>query len=294
YMVSDLREAVYIYDDLTTFLSTAIPSSLSAAITATAGSVPVLAFWKTQPVDLSGLAVANVNACTTTFTAAASPATAADLQNECKALLQSRHAYTLVVYVQTVGSDDTWSGEARLRRYELQKYKDNEPTVTNKMEWNTGYVDPVVSGFATWPKIGTTNCQTAPVATAYATCKARNPGIVGGSTAVMMDFVAHPWRQTTESTLAAPTALTDISCPATGYTALPQSTATPPIPQSRSFYACIRDTAAASTDGSFNYDNQDVVIHLKGNAKGRSGTTSNILTTAQTQITMRGVIDQSP
>lgn len=293
YIVSDLREAVYIYDDFnftsnsTSYnLTSFIPSSLTATVSATSGSIPVLAFWKTEQVDLTSL---NSAVCTTSFTTADTLASATDLQSECSAIKQSRHAYTLVVYVQTVGTDSTWSGESRLRRYELKKYTDNKPTVTNKMEWNQGYVDPVVVGFETWPYSGATNCQTS--TSSYSICKAKKPGTVGGSTAVVMDFVAHPWRNSNESTLATLTAGA-VSC-ATGYSLMPRASDGTPL--SRSFYACVRNTAAANTDGSYNYTSQDIIVYLKGNAKGRAGTNNDtILPIVQTQITMRGVIDQNP
>ncbi|MGA0199751.1 MAG: hypothetical protein ACO3NK_11650, partial [Prochlorotrichaceae cyanobacterium] len=58
---------------------------------------------------------------------------------------------------------------------------------------------------------------------------------------------------------------------------------------SRTFYACVRSSTASVGQ------NQDVILFLRGNAKGRSGTETDLRTAVlQTRVTLRGIIDKEP
>jgi len=283
YIAADMKEAVYVYDGSANSKSTStIPSyyratnSSLAASGGTAASnflpdltgIPVLAFWKTDPVDTSVLPAD----CTTMTTDA--------LDRECAALKKRRHSYTLVVYTQDVSnSDNTWSGKARIKRYALEKYSNVAALTRNK-----GYVDPAEAGsgtFETWPYAEAINLQSCtsncpPGALSRYTSDANLLGTATGTAVTVTDFVDElkPSDITT-----APT------CPA-NYDPTPRATTTALL--SHTFYACVRDVSGDTGK------NQDVLVFLRGNASGR-GTfagTNGPLPVLQTQITMRGVIEK--
>lgn len=280
YIASDMKEAVYVYDGGQNPQSTdTIPSyyrktntaladddtdNSSSAFLPTFTGIPVLAFWKTDPVDTSVLPAD----CTM-----GTPA----LTNECAALKKRRHTYNLVVYLQDdTNNSGTWSGNARIKRYELTKYA-NVAT----LERNKGYVDPAEAGsgvFDTWPYAGTTNLQNCSSSCPLgAISDSSKRGTAEGSAIVVTDFADE----------LTPTGLSVPSCPA-GYNITPRATDAGTAPLSYTFYACIRDT-----DGEIGR-NQDVFVYLRGNVEGRAGFqgTSGPTPILQTQITMRGVIEK--
>lgn len=135
YITSDLREAVYIYDD---------PSKIKAYIPGFGTSKPVIAFWKPNLVDEKKLE--KLGDCSTSFTTDEAKIA------ECETLLLRRNTYSLVVYLQSKNdSGSIWKGQSRIMRYELPKYKD-----ITKLEPSLGYVDPSRkdTSFQNWPKDG--------------------------------------------------------------------------------------------------------------------------------------------
>ena len=332
YITTDLRESVYIYDgscsnpDGTSTpcntYANYLPESLNEPPTVANDkdySIPVLAFWKTEALDLSALQT-SINALPDTdkddkkecedFVATKNQDVAIQ---ECEDLLLQRTAYSLVVYVQQRRSDD-WSGESQIARYELKKYQDdpvlNSSDLSENLPRNSGYVDPAATGvFRNWPfNANNVNCQADPV-----TCQLRGfnleddpPKIVpfestwGIYKRVLIDFAAHPNRKydpvTETSSLALPTTSDPPITPSTlcplDYLHTPRldnpkdSIGSGTV-LSRNFYACIR----RADSGQF----QDIIVYLRGNPKGRSGVqTDVIMPLYQTQITMRGVIDRNP
>lgn len=133
YISDDVREAVYIYSTPTTVTSqlTDLPGS---------AGIPVLAFWRPDPVDTSVLP-----ACST-FGAASTAG-----YRECEVLRIRQSAYSLVVYLQKPqDTNANWSGKSRIIRYELDKYT-NIPTLAS----TTGYRDPATgTNFSAWTRLG--------------------------------------------------------------------------------------------------------------------------------------------
>ena len=152
YIGDDIREAVYIYSTPSTVvgqLADIVPSS---------DGVPILAFWRPEPVDTSVLPAActSLGASTTT------------IFRQCEVLKIRQSAYSLVVYLQKPkDSNATWKGKSRIVRYKLDKYS-NLATLTS----TPGYRDPASEGvnFSTWSSLGTT----------------------AGSKSVLVDFVDAP------------------------------------------------------------------------------------------------------
>ena len=319
YITTDLRESVYVYDGSCSnpdgsgpycpSYAPFIPTSLNDA-----DSSPVLAFWKTKSLDLTELEqdVAALTGKECDSFSDGTDGSPKDLAaQECEDLLYQRTAYTLVVYVHEFSSSTTWSGESRITRYELDKYK-GDPildavAMSKTLSRHPGYVDPAATGvFRTWPfNASGINCQTSP-----STCQIRGAdlsattptptiGLPVNSPEVLIDFAAHPSRKYNSindtSSLVAPIVTDPVPstlCPTTDYVHTPRTdNGTDPMGdealRSRNFYACIR----RADSGQF----QDIIVYLRGNPKGRSGVqTDVIMPLYQTQITMRGVIDRNP
>lgn len=135
YISDDIKEAVYIYSTPTTVTSqlTDLPAS---------AGIPVLAFWRPDPVDTSVIPACN------SFGAAGTPRV-----RECDVLKIRQSAYSLVVYLQKPkDTNANWPGKSRIIRYELDKYS-NIATLAS----TTGYQDPAVnSNFNGWTLSGLT------------------------------------------------------------------------------------------------------------------------------------------
>lgn len=232
---------------------------------------PILAFWKVEPIPYDGL----------TGTGKDLPSdcknVATTLQNECEVLLTERRTYTLVVYVQSTDNpNNEWKGESRIWRYQLRKYSDPS-TVTQA----TGYVDPTLdSSFQYWPMDFDGNSKQATL-----------PQITSSNYVPLVDFVASPT-----------TLIGSIDCPVTTnpitgnleYKTSPFGTA--PIGNfyqandAKSFYACVRDASSDTTTGF----NQDVIIFLRGNSKGKPGIEKDSMPEIlQTQAISRGVVGKT-
>lgn len=138
YITRDAGEAVYIY-------------STPAAVTAQlndfprAGEVPVLAFWRLDPLDPNNAAVRTFfnSACSTAFSARLS---------ECNTLKLRQGYYTLVVYAQQQNTgNDIWGGKSRIIRYELPKYTASGLAT---LDPTPGYAEPTgrTNSFVNWTK----------------------------------------------------------------------------------------------------------------------------------------------
>lgn len=131
YIATDLRQAVYIYDDVSKIQSY-IPNFGSSY-------QPILAFWKPESVSQQNQSLpTNCNS----FTDALKKA-------ECQSLKIRQNTYTLVVYLQSTGEGSPWQGKSIIRRYQLPKYSN-----MSNLTQSTGYVDPTQqnTSFKNWPK----------------------------------------------------------------------------------------------------------------------------------------------
>lgn len=137
FISSELREAVYIYggDCLqgqgTTTEPNYCPGIVNHIPNIPSNSVPILAFWKLDPLPDTLKTQCNNNTAATTVPCVAS------------------RTYSLVVYFlrKNQSSEDTkWSGKARITRYELSQYKSDGTATAN-------YVTPNQPGvnFHIWP-----------------------------------------------------------------------------------------------------------------------------------------------
>jgi len=318
YMITDLREAVYIYNGDCNNLTGAnlscpsygsfIPSSLNDS-----DSIPVLAFWKTHPLDLTSLQ-ADVDALTGDLCSnyAATVSTAIQIaESECDDVRLQRNSYELVVYVHETARGSDWEGESRIRRYSLDKYDGDPRMIVGNLEttlrWTNGYVDPaqINNNFFGWPfDSDGNNCQSTPGncdnargVNLNAVSTGSTPVATGSAGPVLMDFVAHPRRKyEADGSSALVTTESDdpdiaTICPG-GYSHVPRAADTNPLTNdrllSRNFYACVRNV---TTSGDF----QDAIIYLRGNPLNRGGVSSTIVRPlTQTQVTMRGIIDRNP
>ncbi|MCG9886344.1 MAG: prepilin-type N-terminal cleavage/methylation domain-containing protein [Cyanobacteria bacterium] len=129
YISNELREAVYVYTG--ECLSGGIQGSAApcpglfdgaGGLTAPNNSIPLIAFWKLEPVP--------------------SPCTAA----ECEDYRISGRTYTLVVYfLSTDNPNGIWQGQARITRGEIPRFQANGTA-------STPYQDPTAEGssFRNW------------------------------------------------------------------------------------------------------------------------------------------------
>ena len=320
YMITDLREAVYIYNgDCNSPAGTgpfcpSYGSFIPAAINDT-NSIPVLAFWKTTPLDLTSLQ-ADVDALTNDLCSnySATVSTAIQIaESECDDVRLQRNSYALIVYVHETASGTEWEGESRIRRYELDKYVENPEMVVGDLartlRWTDGYVDPaqINNNFFGWPfDSDGNNCQSTPGScdnargvNLNALSTGSTPSSAGSAGPVLMDFVAHP-RRKYEADGSSDLVTSDIDdpdvtalCPA-GYSHVPRDASDNDNDPSndrllsRNFYVCVRNVV---TSGDF----QDAIIYLRGNPLNRSGISQTIVRPlTQTQVTMRGIIDRNP
>jgi prepilin-type N-terminal cleavage/methylation domain-containing protein len=256
FIAEDLREAVYVYDGTQIRNSKAIPYDSLPDFSSV--GTPIVAFWKAEPLSASQLS-ALPTSCSTTFS------TDAAKKAECDNLKLKRRAYSLVVYLQSTIADTNnpkiWKGRSRLLRYELPQYSN----VTN-LTPSTGFVDPAkTNNFSAWPF----DSQNS------ANLQATLPLLSQSPPEVLVDFVDAP-NSTTATNLP--------SC-STDYSRLPSTNAT--TTTNNSFFACVRNI------GNNLGENQDLVLYLRGNTYGRSHSTEdNTLSTLQTRVTLRGVIDK--
>jgi hypothetical protein len=264
FIANDLREATYIYTGEQLERDRQSTPRIAGLNTYLpnfgAGVRPILAFWKVEnlPYESGNTFPAN---CATAFVNN-QPAI-----DECNKVKVERRAYTLVVYTQSTDRSGGWRGESRIERYQLRKFSD-----LSTLTVSPGYVDPVArSTFATWPfSVDSRNLQT---------------GTMSATREPLVDFVARP---AAGQSIACPFARTNNSL---DYVATPLDASNPPdrIPDDAgSFFACVRDPRGGQ---SFN---QDAIVFLRGNVRGRPGVTKDVfLDTLQTRAIGRGVIGKT-
>jgi prepilin-type N-terminal cleavage/methylation domain-containing protein len=264
YITDDLQEAVYVYTD---------PGQMATQLAAdpnfpdAVGEVPILSFWRIDPVE-TNLPTCSSTAMTTT------------VFQQCQLLGIRQAAYTLVVYVQKVNDGNrNWSGQSRIIRYELSKYRSPIPA---DLAMRPGYRDPTdpldaLASFELWQSNGTP----------------------AGSSSVLIDYVQAP-------TLTPPVALdraplNDAGGPCRRYGLvgtnplyrISPSTAT--TTTNNTFFACVRDPAIGMS--AANRGNQDVYVFLRGNVQGVSGgvrgySNETSLPILETQVLVKGVVNK--
>lgn len=263
YITEDLREAVYIYEDIDPIMDY-LPDFTTLI---GANTRPILVFWRTESLPDSYLNFGGN--CNNAF---ASPA----LQQECQVVRIKRAAYTLVVYLQSSDPDPAWEGKSRILRYALPKYL---PPSTQggaiDLTQTTGFVDPALfNNFPTWPldRNGSNQQTEIPDPTASG-----QPQPI-----VLTDYIDSPDRTEFRSASQPNLPEEPPSCE-TGYERVPAD-----ADENNSFFACVR-----STDNRVGR-NQDVIVYLRGNAEGRNklSKTVDFLPTLEAQVTLRGVIDK--
>ncbi len=293
YISSDLRQAVYVYDN-PSYLPF-LPADLQVA----ADYRPVVAFWKPKPIDPSSIAGLPAYSPTLTDTGCSTTYSGANdaRRSECNNLWLQRRTYSLVVYfeVPNDNSNPIWEGQSRIERYELEKYSD-----VASFTRNPGFVDPSelgAGGFENWPQLNGVNCQTsAACGTNIAPPGAPPASPPAGSMATLVDFVDTSELRTGRGATKRASEPEESStasnaCPA-NYDIQPTRDDTKPHP---SFFMCIRDDTPDPNAPTISSDVRDIQLYLRGNVGARLGGAGGDdvpLDALQTQLTMRGVIDK--
>ncbi len=259
YMTDDLKEAVYVYAD---------PQPIATQLAADsvfpddAGEVPILAFWRIDPIE------ENLPDCTSVASA---------LVADCQLLEIRQAAYTLVVYAQKANDGNSnWPGQSRIVRYELSRYSDLA-TLTDK----SGYRDPTdpedeFAAFGSW----------------------QSQGIPDGVSAVLADYVQAPTFPVPVTLDRAP--LSDVDGPCSGYgndangnqlySVVPTNAT---VDLNNTFFACVRNPVLDTGSSG----NQDVYLFLRGNVQGvqggvRSFSDETSLPIIERQVLVRGIVNK--
>ncbi len=302
YIASDVRQAVYIYDDSAhpedptsqPSYKNFLPTNLKTGID-NGTYRPALAFWKPKPLDPPSAAVCAGFGATD------------PKKKECDNLRLQRRAYSFVAYFEVPNNNATnpngiWKGNSRIVRYELEKYSN-----INTLTRNAGYVDPAELGdFVSWPiQVSGTNKDNCQDSNKCPNINGSFPPADAGIPSTLVDFVDTSTQERKTNGFAERS-----DCPGYKDNSRPQDNdylmtpvkGTNPNP---SFFVCIRntreidpnDTATPPRERIGNPrtgEVQDVIVYLRGNAKGRGGVQSDsFLPTMETQISMRGVIDRT-
>ncbi len=260
YIGRDLREAVYVYD------GPGLSDKAKYLPAAAANNLPVLAFWRVDPLPLKIDTLCTDNAAVFTAPNAASLAAIAGIP------CVSRRMYTLVVYsLDSKEKDTPWSGRARIKRYQLPQYAYGADTKAVTDGWLFPAGGDV--SFKTWPldaKGDDTRINTEKLKSNTS------------NTQVLVDFVDKPKLSVTPPDAVCPAVpTTDPVTP--GYVLTPSST------KDIGFYVCVK---GAESNGNLN---QEVFISLQGNAAGRPGLPldkSNVPISMQTRVMTRGSLDK--
>jgi prepilin-type N-terminal cleavage/methylation domain-containing protein len=119
YITRDAAEAVYVYSSPEAIVNTETGATLLEQLDnfPQAGEVPVLAFWRLDPLDPRSQSVKDF------FAKPCTDAAFAGKVNECETLRIRQGYYTLVVYAQQKNTPGSlWGGKSRIIRYELPRY----------------------------------------------------------------------------------------------------------------------------------------------------------------------------
>lgn len=332
FIADDLREAVYVYDGVC--LSTGsgnvtanngrdfakscprlldyLPANLTGDLPdGTGRRIPVLAFWRTDPLPERWL-----NACSA---AAGNPTTLAQLSNGGVAIpCISGRSYTLVVYTLVDNYENRpssiWKGRARLERYRLSQFDSNGDT-------NQGYVPPIQTPnakFLQWPfQQNESGVISNP--------QAARPT---GTPDVLVDYVDDS-TATPVCPNPDPIAITDPTLVSQINSLTPANNASFNPTNIRSFYACVRGetigvqniqeapSGGQLTDAQKTRNqvllseqgvNQEVLLVLQGSVAGRPGfprrstaaedagisVPTTRLSPIQTRVLVRGIVNKNP
>ncbi len=259
FMNSELREAVYVYggDCLQGQTTPTFCPGITNYVPVSANNVPVLAFWKLEPLPKQ-------------------------LQDECNrgtadptVPCNFGRTYSLVVYSLTENqpTDPTnRQGKARIVRYALTQYGDNGIATAN-------YVSPAQAGvsFGIWP-YQSNGGTLKPLL---------QPHQFAGNAVTLANFVdgtARPGDNNVTCPTATSSNIKSVLTPSSttlSNSSYPNGT----FNGVRSFYACVRGGTAY---------NQDVFVFLRGNAYGREGISDDsFLPTLQTQVLSHRSINDS-
>ncbi|MCY7272405.1 MAG: prepilin-type N-terminal cleavage/methylation domain-containing protein [Phormidesmis sp. CAN_BIN44] len=275
YIGRDVREAVYVYDGNCLKASNPTSSACPGLLTpsylpttvSTGNNLPVLAFWRVDPLppEIDKLCKTNAGAFSERNKTAQDAALVPINGIPCV----SRRMYTLVVYSLNWDTGEKWSGRARIKRYQLPQYIYSAATAA---AITPGWLFPAGGdvSFMSWPRDTTRTDKrsvTAPPS---------------DSSQVLVDFVD-------KQGLSSGT--TDAVCPAVPLTnpVTPGYVLTPASAANRGFYVCVK---GGESNGNLN---QEVSIFLQGNAAGRPGlplTASNVPISMQTRVMTRGSLDK--
>jgi prepilin-type N-terminal cleavage/methylation domain-containing protein len=266
FMSSDVGESVYVYEN---------PTDVVAQLGDDAPDVDdddieaILAFWRLDPVDTTGLGDCDDFANDAR-------------QAECDALKVRQNQYTLVVYFQenNLEDDPIWEGQSRIIRYQLPKYTSVANAIST-LDRREGYLDPSLgeaageSNFENWESDGDT----------------------AGDSQTLVDFVQR----------FIPDEDTPRDCETTFNIEVPDDEPdavirTPEL--SNSFFVCIRNgnseaSVAGFNDGLLNRQNQSVFVSLTGNAARaendilvNAASDASRLPSLEAEIFIRGVIEK--
>lgn len=259
YIADDLREAVYVYPTPTVITNQL--DDLNGELTG--DDVPVLAFWRPDPID------ANLPADCSTEGAN---------EEECTLLKARRATYSLVVYYQRA-QYGVWEGQSVIKRYELNQYVDLGTDYTE----TDGYADPITAtgtNFETWTKAaGETADGVSSVLVDYV--DELLPAAAAGSEVDCQALINQSNSQLTTAAVA------------DEYVLVP-STADP----GTSFFACVRDPNPSDPLAEANSRaGQDVYVFLRGDAGAAAANVqpaseASRLPTLETQVLVRGVINK--
>lgn len=282
YIARDLREAVYVYDSTCFNSSTTCSGLLNYLPTAISGrdasaqNLPVLAFWRVDP-----LPDPLIRRCETNAAAIANTQNQADFPAAIRGVpCISRQMYTLVVYSLNWKNDsNNWRGKARIERYQLPQFPytvtGSPPTVS------TGWVYPAsqaTTNFLRWPLSNKAGADGNPIN--LQTEAGGLPVVSSVNPLVLVDFV--------DQTGVVDAGGSDSLCPnpSTDYVITPDQAL---ANRNRGFYVCVK---GASNDRKLN---QEVVVRIQGNAAGRPGLTrsgASVAIPMETRVLTRGVYNK--
>ncbi|MBD1842327.1 prepilin-type N-terminal cleavage/methylation domain-containing protein [Cyanobacteria bacterium FACHB-63] len=271
YIARDVREAVFVYDAECLLDRPASPNNtrcpglrsyLPETIAGTSGfgttnNVPVLAFWRVDPLPDELKADCTRNSAAYSSTSALPAA----IQNvPCL----SERMYTLVVYSlnrETTGSVNR--GRARIVRYHLPQFTGSSVRTTGSPEQITGWVNPrgrtagKETSFLAWPVERASLTQTALIS-----LQSSRPVRNNTNTLPLTDFV--DWLGLYNSSDSSGRGRAPDRS-AEGLILTPRSGASAAADPPRGFYVYVR---GGDREGDLN---QEVIIRIQGDAAGRPG-----------------------
>ncbi|GET40847.1 prepilin-type N-terminal cleavage/methylation domain-containing protein [Microseira wollei] len=284
FIVNDLREAVYVYDNDRLNQQTNGVQPLKNFIPDRSGYEPILAFWKPEPIDDDSQLPNNCSG------APSNPPS--EEWTKCRNLWVKRRIMTLVVYYQTKNEGEDrqkWKGISRIMRYTLRQYDISGSTRIDVNNQNQGYVEPLTTQgveFSIWPnaRVGSNDLQNK-----QNEAGGRPNTLNAANSPVLVDFLDHPVANRPDGFRPVPTA-PRLQCP-TNYTAIPPQN-NPSGFDLPSFAVCVSKATPGVPPTS--KKNQDVIVFLRGNPTGKAGVKIAPLLAIRTQAVARGVVDKTP